>query len=204
MWNISMDCADPATWDSSLDAVLAAPENRTVIHEDDAVRVISVSIALGAIENPHRRRLPSVFVVGFYEVLSAASIKSMSATLAHDPDVTTLRETSADVAIGWPSALESWNDAPVESFVTLSRVMTRVAIKVHRSIAHVAGLQQAHGKMKDGESFAFSALGINICEEQGDKWLIVHHHEQGRPAYDKVRVAKGPLAFEMAPSDSSY
>ncbi len=32
----SMDGSDPATWDPKLDAVLAAPENHTVLYEDDS------------------------------------------------------------------------------------------------------------------------------------------------------------------------
>ena len=46
---ISMDGTDPTTWDPALDGVLAAPENHAVLYEDDAIRVISVSIAAGAI-----------------------------------------------------------------------------------------------------------------------------------------------------------
>jgi len=60
---LSMDGTDPATWDPALDGVLAASENHTVLYEDDAIRVISVSIAPGAIEKPHHHRLPAVFVV---------------------------------------------------------------------------------------------------------------------------------------------
>jgi len=60
---ISMDGSDPATWDPSLDAVLAAPENHTVLYEDDMIRVISVSVAPGATEKPHHHRFPSVFVI---------------------------------------------------------------------------------------------------------------------------------------------
>ena len=60
---LSMDGSDPATWDPALDAVLAAPENHAVLYEDEEIRVISVSIAPGAIEKPHHHRFPSVFVV---------------------------------------------------------------------------------------------------------------------------------------------
>ena len=60
---ISMDGTDPATWDPALDGVLAAPENHTVLFEDDAIRIISVSIAAGAVEKPHHHRLPAVFVI---------------------------------------------------------------------------------------------------------------------------------------------
>lgn len=60
---LSMDGSDPATWDPSLDAVLASPENHKVLYEDDLVRVLSVSVAAGAIEKPHDHRYPSVFVV---------------------------------------------------------------------------------------------------------------------------------------------
>ena len=60
---LSMDGSNPATWDPALDGVLAAPENHAILYEDDEIRVISVSIAPGAIEKPHHHRLPSIFVV---------------------------------------------------------------------------------------------------------------------------------------------
>jgi hypothetical protein len=63
MTTLSMDGTDPATWDPALDGVLAAPENHAVLYEDEAIRVISVSIAPGAIEKPHHHCLPAVFVV---------------------------------------------------------------------------------------------------------------------------------------------
>ena len=63
MTKLSMDGTDPATWDPALDGVLAAPENHKVLYEDEAIRVISVSIAPGAIEKPHHHCLPAVFVV---------------------------------------------------------------------------------------------------------------------------------------------
>ena len=63
MTKLSMDGTDPATWDPALDGVLAAPENHTVLYEDEAIRIISVSIAPGAIEKPHHHCLPAVFVV---------------------------------------------------------------------------------------------------------------------------------------------
>jgi hypothetical protein len=63
MTTLSMDGTDPATWDPALDGVLAAPENHTVLYEDEAIRVISVSIAPGAIEKPHHHCLPAVFIV---------------------------------------------------------------------------------------------------------------------------------------------
>jgi hypothetical protein len=63
MTTLSMDGTDPATWDPALDGVLAAPENHAVLYEDEAIRVISVSIAPGAIEKPHHHCLPAIFVV---------------------------------------------------------------------------------------------------------------------------------------------
>jgi hypothetical protein len=54
----------PKTWDPALDGVLAAPENHTVLYEDDLIRVIAVSIAPGTIEKPHHHhRFPSIFVI---------------------------------------------------------------------------------------------------------------------------------------------
>jgi predicted metal-dependent enzyme (double-stranded beta helix superfamily) len=63
MTKISMDGTDPAGWDPALDAVLAAPENHAVLYEDEAIRVLSVSIGPGEIEKPHHHRLPAVFVI---------------------------------------------------------------------------------------------------------------------------------------------
>ena len=63
MTTLSMDGTDPASWDPALDGVLAAPENHKVLYEDEVIRVISVSIAPGAIEKPHHHCLPAVFVV---------------------------------------------------------------------------------------------------------------------------------------------
>jgi predicted metal-dependent enzyme (double-stranded beta helix superfamily) len=59
----SMDGTDPATWDPSLDGILAAPDNHKILYEDDTIRVVSVSVAPGAIEKPHHHRFPSVFVI---------------------------------------------------------------------------------------------------------------------------------------------
>jgi predicted metal-dependent enzyme (double-stranded beta helix superfamily) len=63
MTKISMDGTDPAGWDPALDGVLAAPENHAILYEDEAIRVLSVSIGPGAIEKPHHHRLPAVFVI---------------------------------------------------------------------------------------------------------------------------------------------
>ena len=174
--NISIDDADLAPWSPLLDSVLPAPENETVVYEDGAIRVTSVNIAPGSIEKSRHRRLPSVFITGFYEVLSANSIEGVSVGCAHDSNVTTLHETGSLVAVGWPDVLESWREAPFKSFAQLSCVMTKFTIKVRASIARIASLEQACGKMRNGERFAFSALGTNIYEKHGDKWLIVHHH----------------------------
>jgi len=59
----SMDGSDPSTWDPTLDAVEAAPENHTVLYEDDVIRVVSVSVPAGTTEKPHHHRFPSVFVI---------------------------------------------------------------------------------------------------------------------------------------------
>ena len=112
----------------------------------------------------------------FYQALSAGSIEGISAACAHDSDVTALHETSTEVAVGWQAVLDSWKAVPFESFAELSCVMTNPAVKVHGTIARVAGLERVRGKMKNGESFSFTALGTNVYEKRGDKWLIVHHH----------------------------
>ena len=65
MTTLSMDGTDPATWGSRPSTGFwRAPENHKVLYEDgEAIRVISVSIAPGAIEKPHHHCLPAVFVV---------------------------------------------------------------------------------------------------------------------------------------------
>jgi len=60
---LSMDGTDPAGWDAKLDSLTAAPANHRLLYEDESVRVLSVSIAPGATENPHHHRWPSVFVI---------------------------------------------------------------------------------------------------------------------------------------------
>jgi ketosteroid isomerase-like protein len=112
----------------------------------------------------------------FYQALSAGSIEGLSAACAHDPDVTALHETSTKVAIGWQEVLDNWKAVPFELFAELSVVMADPVIKVNGTIARVVGLEKVRGKMKDGQDFAFTALGTNIYEKRGDKWLVVHHH----------------------------
>ena len=54
--------------------------------------------------------------------------------------------------------------------------MANPAIKINGAIGRVVGLEKVRGKTKDGQDFAFTALGTNIYEKRGDKWLMVHHH----------------------------
>ncbi len=60
---ISLDGSDPAGWDPNLDALVAAPGNHRLLYEDDAIRVLSVSVAPGEKEPVHHHRWPSVFVI---------------------------------------------------------------------------------------------------------------------------------------------
>ena len=60
---ISTDGTDPATWDPMLDAVKAAPGNHQVLFENDAIRVLSVTVRPGEREEVHHHRWPSVMVV---------------------------------------------------------------------------------------------------------------------------------------------
>jgi predicted metal-dependent enzyme (double-stranded beta helix superfamily) len=63
MTTISMDRTDPATWDPTLDAMVAAPRHHRLLYEDDNIRVLSVSIEPGETEPVHHHRWPSVFVI---------------------------------------------------------------------------------------------------------------------------------------------
>lgn len=42
--SVNTDHGDPKTWDPELDAVIVAPENHIVLHEDDFIRVLSVRL----------------------------------------------------------------------------------------------------------------------------------------------------------------
>jgi ketosteroid isomerase-like protein len=112
----------------------------------------------------------------FYGALSAGSIEGISAACAHDADVTALHETSSEVAVGWRAVLESWKAVPFESFASLTVVMPGPVIKVNGAMARVVGLEKVRGTTKQGQDFAFTALGTNIYEKRGEEWLIVHHH----------------------------
>jgi len=46
-----------------LDSVLAAPENHTVVFENDRVRVLHVVIPPGVVEEKHTHKNPSVFII---------------------------------------------------------------------------------------------------------------------------------------------
>jgi hypothetical protein len=50
-------------WPPHLEALVAAPANHRVLLEDDAVRVLEVTVAPGERENLHYHRLPSIMVV---------------------------------------------------------------------------------------------------------------------------------------------
>jgi len=53
----------PCPWPEALDAVRAAPANHRVLLENDAVRVLDVTVAPGKEEPVHAHCLPSVLVV---------------------------------------------------------------------------------------------------------------------------------------------
>jgi ketosteroid isomerase-like protein len=112
----------------------------------------------------------------FYRALSAGSIEGLSAACAHDDDVTALHENSKAVAVGWQAVLESWKAIPFDAFSELSVVMSDPVIKVSGPVARVVGFEKIRGRMKDGQDFAWMALGTNIYERRHGKWLIVHHH----------------------------
>ena len=57
-----MHQADPAEWDPSLDAVIAAPNNHKVLFENERLRVLEVILEPDEEEPTHHHRWPSVFV----------------------------------------------------------------------------------------------------------------------------------------------
>ena len=52
-----------AKWPLHLDALVAAPANHRLLFEDDAVRVLEVTVEPGERENLHHHRWPSIMVV---------------------------------------------------------------------------------------------------------------------------------------------
>jgi predicted metal-dependent enzyme (double-stranded beta helix superfamily) len=54
---------DEPEWPPHLDALIAAPANHHLLHEDDEVRVLEVTVQPGERENLHHHRWPSIMVV---------------------------------------------------------------------------------------------------------------------------------------------
>ena len=54
---------DDTEWPPHLDALIAAPANHRLLFEDDAVRVLEVTVEPGERENLHHHRWPSIMVV---------------------------------------------------------------------------------------------------------------------------------------------
>lgn len=54
---------DPSSWPPEQDAVVAAPQNHRVIFEDEAIRILSVTVRPGEREPLHHHRWPSVLVI---------------------------------------------------------------------------------------------------------------------------------------------
>jgi len=58
-----MSEADETEWPPHLDALVAAPSNHRLLHEDDEVRVLEVTVQPGERENLHHPRWSSIMVV---------------------------------------------------------------------------------------------------------------------------------------------
>jgi hypothetical protein len=54
---------DDKEWPPHLDALAAAPANHRLLFEDEALRVLEVTVAPGERENLHHHRWPSLMVV---------------------------------------------------------------------------------------------------------------------------------------------
>jgi hypothetical protein len=55
--------ADDTEWPPHLDALIVAPANHRLLFEDDAVRMLEVTVEPGERENVHRHRWSSIMVV---------------------------------------------------------------------------------------------------------------------------------------------
>jgi hypothetical protein len=58
----STDGSDPAGWDPRSDGPIAAPANHKVVFENDDIRIISVTVAPGAVEPAHAHLRCAVLV----------------------------------------------------------------------------------------------------------------------------------------------
>ena len=58
-----MTKTDETEWPLHLDALVAAPANHRLLHEDDEVRVLEVTVEPGERENLHHHRWPSLMIV---------------------------------------------------------------------------------------------------------------------------------------------
>jgi predicted metal-dependent enzyme (double-stranded beta helix superfamily) len=54
---------DETGWPPHLEALVAAPANHRLLHEDDEVRVLEVTVEPGERENVHHHRWPSLMIV---------------------------------------------------------------------------------------------------------------------------------------------
>jgi hypothetical protein len=60
---MDMTETDETEWPPHLEALVAAPANHRLLHEDDEVRVLEVTVQPGERENLHHHRWPSIMVV---------------------------------------------------------------------------------------------------------------------------------------------
>lgn len=60
---MSDDASDPRDWDPKFDAVVAAPDHHKMLYENDAIRVLEVTLPPNDEEPIHHHRYPSVFIL---------------------------------------------------------------------------------------------------------------------------------------------
>ena len=60
---MNMTETDETEWPPHLEALVAAPANHRLLHEDGEVRVLEVTVQPGERENLHHHRWPSIMVV---------------------------------------------------------------------------------------------------------------------------------------------
>jgi hypothetical protein len=60
---MDMTEADETEWPPHLEALVAAPDNHRLLHEDGEVRVLEVTVQPGERENLHHHHWPSIMVV---------------------------------------------------------------------------------------------------------------------------------------------
>jgi ketosteroid isomerase-like protein len=113
----------------------------------------------------------------FYAALSARDAKAMDILWANKPYVVNIGPRAKAAAVGYAEAVTKWSASLPDVFAELKVSMTStIQVQTNGKVAWVVGTENAVGKNKAGEPFAFDTFVTNVFEKEGDRWLMVSHH----------------------------